>query len=248
MRHNRVRDTERKETGACRWTASGEIRQWRRNAECQPTLPALGAAALMILPVTPAAFCCQCDWHLLLHQRCPVSAGYPLKHDLMQLKWACIFALPLRGDSRRLLICSTEHNVLHYSTVPHTAMYGKRLNKYIGCKEGWWSTRAKKLFLFILLLIFLFLHSIIHPSPAILTPPPSLQCLHSAILLQSSHHVSHCGQDRTGGGWDKWLVAASPTQSAAQTPPNSNILRPWGGSPCTLHGDLMLMATLEELL
>lgn len=66
---------------------------------------------------------------------------------------------------------------------------------------------------------FLFIYSsIIHLSPAPLTPPPPLQYLHSAILWQATHHGEPvwAGMDYTAG-WAVQPVAALHTQSAAQT-------------------------------
>lgn len=55
--------------------------------------------------------------------------------------------------------------------------------------------------------------------------------------------MNQCGQDWIGAWWDVWLVTVLPTRSAAQTTPTTNIMAL--RSRYTLHGDLMLMATLE---
>ncbi len=86
----------------------------RKFKKVSPSLPALGAPVLMILPVTPFTYSCQCA---LLWLQQLVSVGWPVKHDLMQLKWACVFALPLHFDSCRLLTCSMEHNVLQCTSL-----------------------------------------------------------------------------------------------------------------------------------
>ena len=90
-------------------------------------------------------------------------------------------------------------------------------------------------------LFFLFLHcSITHPCP---TPPPSLQNLHAAILSLSAHHASRWGPDCCCCccccWW--WLMGHMAGRSFPHTEQCLEALR----SPHSLHGDLMLMATLE---
>lgn len=126
---------------------------------------------------------------------------------------------------------------MYYAVLCYKPRYhGKRLTKYIGYME-WWSTQL----LFIFIPIFLFIYSsIIHPSPAILTPPPSLQCLHTAILYSQPVLWASVGRtELVVDGTYSWSILPIQTNNCQHQ--HLEALR----SLYTLHGDLMLMATLE---